>query len=82
MTADILQWPDESLERKAYTAAAAIPALEINDTNRLGYHVFLFLKGEIASLQDAVHLAQTRAHISREEILRRLITALESDSAS
>lgn len=82
MTAETLRWPDESLERKAYTAAAAVPALEANDTNRLGYHVYLFLKGEIPSLQDAVHLAQTRARISREEILHVLITALQSDSAS
>ncbi|MCZ7556226.1 MAG: hypothetical protein M5R41_07485 [Bacteroidia bacterium] len=81
MTAEILQWPEESLERKAYAAAAVVPALEPNDTNRLGYHLYLFLKGDIPSLQDAVHLAQARTHVSTQEVMRLLAAALESSGA-
>jgi hypothetical protein len=82
MTAEILRWPDESLEHRAYTAAASIPTFEANDANRLGYHLYLFLRGEIASLQDAVHLAQVRTSISREEVIRRLLASLESTPPS
>ena len=78
MNAGIRQWPEESLERKAYNAAATIPAAEQNDTNRLGYHVYLYLKGEIRSLADAVHVAQANMLVDREEVVRRLAAELES----
>jgi hypothetical protein len=80
MTAEIRRWPAESLERMAYSAAATIPTVDPNDMNRLGYHVYLFLKGDIQTLADAVHVAQANSPMERDEIVRLLAAALESAS--
>jgi hypothetical protein len=78
MNADVRQWPSDSLERKAYDVAATIPAVEENDTYRLGYHIYLHLRGDISTLRDAVHVAQARTLIDTEEVVQRLSRALES----
>ncbi len=51
---------DNELARKAYAAVAEVPTIEENDRNRLGYHVWLYLRGELGSLEEAVHLARSR----------------------
>ena len=51
---------DNELARTAYAAVAGVPTLEENDRNRLGYHVWLYLRGEVGSLAEAIHLARSR----------------------
>ena len=75
--AEIKSWPENSPERKAYNAVAEIPFVEPNDENRLGYHVFLYLNGEIASIDEAIHVAQARMKISKEEAAAIISSRLE-----
>jgi hypothetical protein len=77
----IKTWPDDSIERRAYTAVADIPVEEENDGHRLGYHVYLFLAGEFDSVAEALHVAQPRLKISREEAVARIEARLREPGA-
>lgn len=66
--------PSESLETIAYEIVHDIPTREPNDRNRLAYHVYLFLKKEIPTLDEAIQVAQTRTTESFES-LRATISA-------
>jgi hypothetical protein len=67
MATAIKQYPQDSIEHKAYACIEDIAFTEFNDKNRLGYHVFLFLTKEITTLKEAIHVAQARMAISEEE---------------
>jgi len=82
MPTGIKQWPDDSLERRAYRAVEDIPVVEDNDSNRLGYHVFLFLKGDLPSVEEALHVAQARLLVDEAEALRRITNALDAGESS
>jgi hypothetical protein len=73
----VKQWPEASLERRAYDAVQSIPAQDENDRNRLGYNIFLYLKGELPGIEEALHVAQPRLLCSREEALRTITMALD-----
>jgi hypothetical protein len=60
MSLHISKEHDTELARTAYAAVAEVPTVEENDRNRLGYHVWLYLRGEVTSLEEAVHLARSR----------------------
>jgi hypothetical protein len=77
MSPQIQQWPDDSLERRAYRAVEDIPVVEPNDRNRLGYHVYLFLKGELPSVEEAIHVAQPRMLVDAAEALRLITNAIK-----
>lgn len=51
---------DNALAEKAYASVRSVPTVEPNDRNRLGYHVWLYLRGEVPSLAEAVSMARTR----------------------
>jgi hypothetical protein len=51
---------DKELAEKAYASVKAVPTVEPNDRNRLGYHVWLYLRGELSSLEEAVSVARSR----------------------
>ncbi len=51
---------DNELAEKAYASVRSVPTVEPNDRNRLGYHVWLYLRGELASLTEAVEAARSR----------------------
>ena len=51
---------DTALAEKAYAAVRSVPTVEPNDRNRLGYHVWLYLRGELASLEEAIEAARSR----------------------
>ncbi len=82
MPTGIKQWPDDSLERHAYRAVEDIPVVEENDRNRLGYHVFLYLKGDLPSVEEALHVAQARLLVDDAEALRRITNALNAGESS
>lgn len=81
MPPGVKQWPDDSLEKRAYRAVDDIPVVEANDRNRLGYHVFLYLKGELPSVEEAVHVAQPRLLIDKADAVRRIANALEAGNS-
>ncbi|MFA6234769.1 MAG: hypothetical protein WC824_11420 [Bacteroidota bacterium] len=78
MQPGIQQWPDNSLERGAYDSVKLVPVFEENDRNRLGYHVYLYLKGEFPSIDEALHVAQPRLHCTKAEAVRMISQALAS----
>ena len=51
---------DNELAELAYSSVKHVPTIEPNDRNRLGYHVWLFLRGEIPTLKSAVEQARSR----------------------
>jgi hypothetical protein len=51
---------DTELAEKAYASVRAVPTVEPNDRNRLGYHVWLYLRGELTTLEEAVTTARSR----------------------
>lgn len=51
---------DKELAEKAYASVRAVPTVEPNDRNRLGYHVWLYLRGELSTLEEAVRVARSR----------------------
>ncbi|GEM_PF-1719854 len=71
---------DNELARIAYTAVKDIPTVEENDRNRLGYHVWLYLRGELESLEEAVHMARSRYRprtLPMEEVVAGISNALK-----
>ena len=51
---------DNELAKLAYAAVREIATVENNDRNRLGYHVWLFLRSEIPTLRGAIEQARSR----------------------
>jgi len=81
MSPSVKQWPEDSLESRAYRAVDDIPVVEENDRNRLGYHVYLYLKGELSSVEEAVHVAQPRLLIDTDDAVRRITNSLEAGNS-
>jgi hypothetical protein len=67
------------LAKIAYVAVEDLEFLEMNDGTRLGYHVFLYLTGELPTLADAIYEAKARTPIHPGDLERiiaqRLIAA-------
>ncbi len=79
MSLHISKEHDTELAQTAYAAVANVPTVEENDRNRLGYHVWLYLRGEVGSLEEAVHLARSRFRprgFSQEEVIAIIERAL------
>jgi hypothetical protein len=68
---------DTELAQDAYSAVANVPTLEPNDRNRLGYHVWLYLRGELESLEEAVKMARTR-YVPRDLPIESVVNIIET----
>ena len=66
----------DGLARIAYGAVEGLPFLEPNDGNRLGYHLYLYLNGEIPSVAQAVAEAKPRISLDRRELERTITERL------
>lgn len=80
MSLHISKEHDTELARAAYAAVADVPTIEENDRNRLGYHVWLYLRGEVNTLEEAVHLARSRFKpraLPAEEVVGMISEGLE-----
>jgi hypothetical protein len=62
----------DELARIAYGSLEGIEFLEMNDGNRLGYHIYLYLHREITSIEEAIYEAKARTSVPPDE-LKRLI---------
>jgi hypothetical protein len=81
MSLHISKEDDTELARKAYAAVAEVPTIEENDRNRLGYHVWLYLRGEVGTIEEAVHLARSRfkpRELPQEEVVGMIERGLNS----
>ena len=84
MSLHISKVNDNELARIAYAAVADVPTIEENDRNRLGYHVWLYLRGEVDSLEEAIHLARSRFRprtLSESEVVSIIEHSLEVAAA-
>lgn len=76
---------ENALAALAYAAVEQIPTVERGDRNRLGYFVWLFLRGEIAALEEAVKQARSRFKPKGRpltEIIEEIETALAQQRTS
>ncbi len=69
---------DSEIAALAYASVADIPTQEMNDRNRLGFHVYLYLTGNIDSVMDAVREARCRLHVSTGQAADTIRTALKA----
>ncbi|HET9137326.1 MAG TPA: hypothetical protein VFO76_11870 [Candidatus Kapabacteria bacterium] len=60
MSLHISKAEDTELAEKAYASVRAVPTVEPNDRNRLGYHIWLYLRGELTSIEEAVRVSRSR----------------------
>ncbi|MDB5033892.1 MAG: hypothetical protein JWQ98_1133 [Chlorobi bacterium] len=60
----------EELARIAYVSVEELPFLEMNDGNRLGFHVYLYINGEIPSLSEAIYEAHARTSVHPADLER------------
>jgi hypothetical protein len=80
MSLHISKERDTELAHEAYAAVAGVPTLEPNDRNRLGYHVWLYLRGELPTLEEAVKMARTR-YVPRDLPFEDVVGIIESTLA-
>ena len=71
------QFAADTLESKAYAAAAVIPGREPNDVNRLGYSVWVWLKERKGTLEEAVLNSGVRTELSIQEVSARIMEQLK-----
>jgi hypothetical protein len=74
----ISEFPQDSLEKIAYQSVQEVPTQEPNDRDRLGYHVWAWLKERKGSLKDAVRISGSRILVPEEkavEMIRASLTA-------
>ena len=74
----VSEFSPESLEKLAYGIVADIETQEPNDKNRLGYHIWAWLKERKGSLQQAVKTSGSRTKQPLEEVSRIVAQRLEA----
>ncbi len=72
MNPTIQLWPEGSMEHKAYHVASSIPTVEPNDQVRLGYHIYMYLKGHYSDFDEVLNAARPRLTIPRDEAKLRI----------
>ncbi|MCI0706559.1 MAG: hypothetical protein L0Y80_03620 [Ignavibacteriae bacterium] len=73
----IAEFPPDSLEKLAYEVVSDILTQEPNDRNRLGYHVWAWLKERRGTLKSAVKTSGSRTYLSLDEVYDLVKTRLE-----
>lgn len=64
----ILEYSEDTIEKKIHTIAAEVPALEPNDQHRLAYCLWAWYVERKGTIQQAVHAAGVRSHLTEEQI--------------
>ncbi|HLX11239.1 MAG TPA: hypothetical protein VKS81_00365 [Bacteroidota bacterium] len=67
----------ESLEKIAYASVSTIATEEPNDQNRLGYHVWRWLKSKEGTLEQAVKESGSRLHVSTADAVKTISESLK-----
>ena len=74
--------PGDSLEKIAYDSVNTIPTEEPNDRNRLGYHIWRWLRDRQGTLEHAVMESGSRLGVSRAEAVRIISDSLQKQGIS
>ncbi|MBI1807758.1 MAG: hypothetical protein HYR76_11980 [Ignavibacteria bacterium] len=72
----VQEFPLDALETIAYESVRTLPTQEPNDRNRLGYHVWRWLKTRQGSLEQAIAESGSRLHVKEEDALKIIRDAL------
>lgn len=80
--APIAEYPSDSLEKLAYSIVSDILTQEPNDRNRLGYHIWAWLKERRGSLEQAVKTSGARTYIPMEQVYEIVKARLEEKGIS
>ncbi|RPI05511.1 MAG: hypothetical protein EHM64_06315 [Ignavibacteriae bacterium] len=67
--ASVVEFPEDSPEKLAYSIVEDIPTAEVNDRNRLGYCLWGWLKERRGTLLQTIRAAGVRSRLTPEEIL-------------
>jgi hypothetical protein len=78
----VQETPVASLEKVAYTSVSTIPTQEPNDRNRLGFHIWRFLKTRSGTLEQAVSESGSRLLIAHAEAVKIIRDALAQQGIS
>jgi hypothetical protein len=73
----VAEYPPESLEKLAYSVVSDIATKEPNDRNRLGYHVWVWLKERKGTLEQAVRNSGSRTDLPLSDIAKIIAVRLE-----
>jgi hypothetical protein len=76
------QFPADSAEQIAYSCVSTIPTEEPNDRNRLGYHVWRWLKSGEGTIAGAIAESGARLSITQAEALTIIRRELEKKGIS
>ena len=76
------EFPPDSLEKLAYDVVSDILTQEPNDRNRLGYHVWAWLKERKGSLESAVKNSGSRTYLPMEQVYDLVKARLEEKGIS
>ncbi len=66
--APVEQFSAESLESIAYGVVSDVETQEPNDRNRLGYHIWVWLKDRTGTLKEAIETSGSRTRLGYAEI--------------
>ena len=69
---------DHEIATMAYASVAEIPTQEMNDRNRLGFHIYLYLTGNIDSVLEAVREARSRLLVTTNAAADTILAALRA----
>ncbi|HWP82991.1 MAG TPA: hypothetical protein VNN76_10095 [Bacteroidota bacterium] len=73
----VAEFPQETPEKLAYSIVADIPTVEPNDRNRLGYHIWAWLRERKGTLEQAVKTSGSRTEIPLDEVYKKVKARLE-----
>lgn len=68
----------ESLEKISYNSVRDVPTVEPNDSNRLGYHIFLMLKEKQKNLDGVIMEAESRLLVPKTKAAKIIRKALKN----
>ncbi|MGB2868120.1 MAG: hypothetical protein WBD36_06705 [Bacteroidota bacterium] len=75
--AAVSEFSPESLEKFAYGIVADVETQEPNDRNRLGYHVWAWLKEHKGTLRQAVLTSGSRTKLPLEKVYELVSSRLQ-----
>ncbi len=73
----VAEFPPDSLEKLAYGVVSDILTQEPNDRNRLGYHVWTWLKERRGTLEQAVKNSGSRTYLPIDQVYDMIKKRLE-----
>jgi hypothetical protein len=78
----VAEYPPDSLEKLAYNVVSDILTQEPNDRNRLGYHVWTWLKERRGTLEQSVKTSGARTYLPLQQVYEIIKLRLEEKGIS